>query len=522
MVVDDLRDNRGRRIRHGLAWRLRRQRNRLLIVIGRARSTDQQQVYSAAFGERGERVLDRLKSGAKRDNLGIMFGGRSTADARIVHVAADDLDQFFGLLDEVLDSDTAFVRVRGEWRLPYGKRAVERLLRAPTRFEILVAESVVQGKVEQFGCSRLEVALWREKRGAYDQPYMEVNRSLPVVKRLRLKTYERLSLNAHDFDEHTPAPQPDFEIDIVYTWVDGNDEEWRRSKAHYQGAKASAPSRVFHDERFRNRDELCYSLRSVAAFAPWVRRIHIVTADQQPSWLNTDHPKINLVSHRDVYDDPSWLPTFNSSGIETQLHHVPGLARRFIYFNDDFFLGQLCAPRDFFHANGIVRYFPSDQRAYEPDIDRKSEEYIQADRNAIELLLAEGGTVGRQIMIHAPYASDRLLLEEMESKWSDAFAQCASSRFRSSNDVRPIAFMQYHYGYRTGRALPGRISHRYLALWKATVLEQMAGVARDRSFKTFCINDVGLQPERTDEVNRGVSDFLEQYFPTPSPFELTD
>ena len=276
---------------------------------------------------------------------------------------------------------------------------------------------------------------------------------------------------------------------------------------------------MLNDERFRNRDELRYSLRSLELFAPWVRRVHIVTADQCPSWLDVTHPKINLVSHRDIYADESSLPTFNSSSIETQLHHIPGLTPKFLYFNDDFFLGQLSDPADFFHSNGMLKYFPTDQRAYEGDIDGSSEEYIQADRNAFEMLKGAMEKVGRSIMCHVPYPSDRDLLAEMERRWSQEFAACATSRFRSSDDLRPIAFMQYHYGYEQRRAVPSSISHRYLALWKPNVVKQLEKVGQLRTYKTFCINDVGLQPDRTSEVNEAVIAFLDAYFPRASAFE---
>ena len=41
------------------------------------------------------------------------------------------------------------------------------------------------------------------------------------------------------------------------------------------------------------------------------------------------------------------LPTFSSPAIETQLHNIPGLPKKFIYFNDDT-LGAPVWPEDFF------------------------------------------------------------------------------------------------------------------------------------------------------------------------------
>ncbi|NLE78657.1 MAG: hypothetical protein GX610_03585 [Rhodococcus sp.] len=383
--------------------------------------------------------------------------------------------------------------------------------------------TTIEGVRRHLQCSRIQVARWKTFEGPGGARYRESDRTSPLVARLREPTFDRFMRRGHDFDKDLAAPtSPVFDIDVVYTWVDGDDEAWQAEKQRYAAELGKSPSagRVVRDERFRNRDELKYSLRSVELFAPWVRRIHIVTADQCPPWLNIDHPRINLVSHRDIYSDLSWLPTFNSSGIETQLHHIPGLADRFLYFNDDFFLGQLCDPADFFEPNGVLKFFPSSQRAYEGDIDRDSEEYIQADKNAIELFRKEFPSVGREIMRHVPYASDRNLLAELEAKYPDQFAACASSRFRSALDLRPIAFMQYHFGYQHRLAMRSSISHRYLALWKPSIRRQLATVEQRRAHKTFCINDVGLQPGRTADINQAVVEFLEAYFPQPSQFEL--
>ncbi|MFD0331960.1 hypothetical protein ACFQZC_36840 [Streptacidiphilus monticola] len=87
-----------------------------------------------------------------------------------------------------------------------------------------------------------------------------------------------------------------------------------------------------------------YSLRSIHQYAPWVRRIHLVTAGQRPVWLNTDHPDIRVVDHREIFSDPDALPTFNSHAIESQLHHIDGLAEHFLYLNDDVLFGRLVSP----------------------------------------------------------------------------------------------------------------------------------------------------------------------------------
>ena len=48
-----------------------------------------------------------------------------------------------------------------------------------------------------------------------------------------------------------------------------------------------------------------------------------------------------------VCADPSVLPVFSSPSIEAHLHRIPGLSKKFIYFNDDVFLGAPTWPSDF-------------------------------------------------------------------------------------------------------------------------------------------------------------------------------
>lgn len=486
-------------------------------------------VYSTP-DEDGSRAesFDELLSELRSRDIATISGGTNNPYRLRLNVYQEDVKGSLLAAVEIFGTERVWVRYRKRWEQIVPGSALDRALVNSNNVDALLLDEPLPPEITPFDEGVritglwFEVVSWAEFEGAYDRPYLESKRPNTVAKRLRRSSFDRLAEEQHHFGaDLPPADVPNFPVDIVYTWVDGEDPEWLKAKTDVQaelGIETDAGSAAA-DERFRSRDELKYSLRSVEAYAPWVRKIHIVTASQCPDWLNVDHPKLELVDHKDIYRDPSWLPTFNSSGIETQLHRVPGLADKFIYFNDDFFLGQTTKVTDFFYGNGVLKYFPSSQMAYEHDIDETSEEYIQADKNAIELFSNEFDSLNRHIMKHVPYASDRLLIDEMEHKFSENFNGCGKEPFRSSNDLRPIAFMQYHYGYKLGRAMPSSISHRYLALWKDSIIEQLESVQRSRKYKTLCINDVGLQPERTAEVNNAVIEFLETYYPTPSSFE---
>ena len=182
-------------------------------------------------------------------------------------------------------------------------------------------------------------------------------------------------------------------VDVVYTWVNGSDprqqellDSWRAryfpaSVGDSVGVLAGAGNSTNHtrspplDEvddkeekkvsdatiasRFRDNDELRYSIRSIEMFAPWVRRIFLVTNGQIPSWLDLDNPRVTIITHEQIFPNKSHLPTFSSPAIESHLHRIPGLSKRFLYFNDDTFFGNHVWPEDFFTKSRGQKVFLS-------------------------------------------------------------------------------------------------------------------------------------------------------------------
>jgi len=165
-------------------------------------------------------------------------------------------------------------------------------------------------------------------------------------------------------------------IDVVYTWVNGSDPVWFAQMQRFRalergldpdapGANASAGNSSGADagdqagaNRYRDNEELRFSLRSLFKYAPWVRNVHLVTSGQVPAWLDVTHPRVRVVTHEEIFADPSHLPVFSSPAIEVHLHRIPGLSRRFVYFNDDVMLGADTWPADFYSpATGHRVYF---------------------------------------------------------------------------------------------------------------------------------------------------------------------
>lgn len=147
----------------------------------------------------------------------------------------------------------------------------------------------------------------------------------------------------------------DISIDLVYLWVDGNDPVWQAKRNAFIGIPRE-DSPLNCKGRFANNDELKYSLRSIEMYAPWIRKIFIVTDNQVPKWLDTSNPKIQIVDHTPIMPAES-LPCFNSSLIEHFLYRIPGLSEHFLFANDDMFINRKVTAHHFFTKDGwpIIR-----------------------------------------------------------------------------------------------------------------------------------------------------------------------
>ncbi|WP_425834046.1 stealth family protein [Streptomyces fractus] len=309
----------------------------------------------------------------------------------------------------------------------------------------------------------------------------------------------------------------DFPIDIVYTWVDGQDPAWMRRRATIRDEPFHEESA--NDARYLSRDELRYSLRSVHAFAPWVRRIHLVTDSQVPHWLDTSVPGLNIVNHQALFDDRNCLPTFNSHAIESQLHRIEGLSEHFLYFNDDMFLARPVTPGDFFLANGLTKFFTSHAlipaSAPHPGLQPVS----VAGINNRRLLANRFGRVVTQKFKHAPYPLRRSVLEEISTQFTDELRITAANKLRSMNDISLPSALYHYYAFHTGRAVPGRMRSGYLDLGTPDLEERLTRLLQRRNLQTFCLNDTlssYVDYVQHDALVRG---FLDAYFPVTSPYE---
>ena len=469
---------------------------------------------------KGQAAFDQLTAALSAAGVPFAIGAAQDAWTRGVHIYREDVARF---LDLVVATMPPEVRGRlGKSNITLTSLSKQCRAKPTPFFRLTVEEASHTNDLRTLRyVSFIEVTVWEEHTSYSEEQIFQCRSGNSYVHRLRA-SFLRSAMTEHrdlgkDADLFTY--EFDFPIDAVYTWVDSNDPAWIAERSRFPSKGQSTSARGDLDERFRSRDELRYSLRSLETFAPWIRNVYLVTNGQKPAWLNEAHPRLKVVSHREIYRDPSVLPTFNSSGIETQLHHIDGLAEHFLYFNDDFLLGRFCVPSNFFHANGVMKFFPSIAKAVDVDIDATREGYLVSDYNAVQLMRRDHHRYARDIMVHAPYPARRSLLYKIEATYQEEFDRSARQRFRSHYDLRPIAFMGPHYGFLDGVAVPGEMTNNYLPLWRQNIEQRFEQASLQRSFHTLCINDVGIPPERLGAVNEATRKFMEDYLPFPSQFE---
>lgn len=150
------------------------------------------------------------------------------------------------------------------------------------------------------------------------------------------------------------------DIDVVIEWVDGDDPQW---KARCEEARGGDPTLLRGDVggnlRFRQMREIDWCVASINRFAPFVRRIFVVTDRQNPhlertvdKWIDNPIP-VEIVDHSVIfrgYEDS--LPVFNSRSIESVIHRIPALAEHYVLMNDDMFLMAPVSPEDWFKSDG--------------------------------------------------------------------------------------------------------------------------------------------------------------------------
>lgn len=309
------------------------------------------------------------------------------------------------------------------------------------------------------------------------------------------------------------------DIDLVYLWVDGNDPAWQAKRNAFIGIPQDN-SPLNCKGRYANNDELKYSLRSVEMYAPWIRKIFIVTDNQIPEWLDTSNSKVKIVDHKEIMPVES-LPCFNSSLIEHFLYRIPGLAEHFLLANDDTFINKPVTIDDFFVQTGfpIIRLTRKPFRKlrwfWRENVRKKPlKNYSKMIAHSSQLVKEKYGTYYTGMPHHnidAYLKSDYQRFVEVV--FHNEFEANNRNRVRSDDDIHRSIFSYIALAEKRGKL-------RYVNYKESMYV----GIHREKHYKKlekhrpmlFCMND---SQYATDNDRRKEKEYLEKRFPNKSSFE---
>ena len=249
-------------------------------------------------------------------------------------------------------------------------------------------------------------------------------------------------------------------IDAVFTWVNGTDKSFQDSLRNYSLSK--------QPRRFNDYGTLRFSVRSVIKNVKNLRNIYVVTNGQRPSWLNTEDPRVKLVTHDEIFTGRhrDYLPTFNSNTIELHLHNIPNLSECFLYLNDDFIIRRKIG----------LSYFINNARKQSMNLyfDRK---YVAPRFKNFRTLWHIRSTYTNTLInkhynptkletehryaCHNAYFFRKTIVRHIHSIWNNELEASASHRFRDGKDA-VITFMHNNVALEEGLGLAKKCDTRVI------------------------------------------------------------
>ncbi|WP_050497726.1 Stealth CR1 domain-containing protein [Oenococcus oeni] len=247
-----------------------------------------------------------------------------------------------------------------------------------------------------------------------------------------------------------------FPIDFVITWVDGSDKKWQNKKLEYIDLIKDRKQNQIN--RYRDYGLLKNWFERIWEYAPWVRKVFLVTDNQAPKWAYKND-RIVIVDHND-FIPKKYLPTFNSNSIEMNIWRIGDLSEHFVLFNDDMYVTKNVYREDFFNSDGL----PILTGSFNPVVPRDNFSKIifnnmvwinefYSKKNYFRknwkkyLSFKYGFALNFRSLLCLPFTNwlgfyeDHLPYPHLKSKFTDLYNKCpkifeetSSHRFRESDD----------------------------------------------------------------------------------------
>jgi hypothetical protein len=291
-------------------------------------------------------------------------------------------------------------------------------------------------------------------------------------------------------------------MDIVITYVDGNDPVWKQDYEKYTNVPVM-------QKRFRDWGTLKYLLRGIEVNMPFIRNVYLVVShpSQVPQWV--DQTQLKIVLHSDIIPE-KYLPTFNCNPIEMHLHRIEGLDEEYLYFNDDLYPLAPCRPEDFFRDGkgvlGFSRHFLA------------SGMYKKICRNSDTHARKALGLNPSFCFVRPQHTCTPMFKSECEQLYSILEQDILASltRVRTSGNLNQYLFLDYQL-YK-GRMVNEKISNKHYSVAVASP-EKLKSFILSPTRNLMCVNDVRLSEERYMKLRSAMIEAFEQKFPQKSRFE---
>lgn len=337
------------------------------------------------------------------------------------------------------------------------------------------------------------------------------------------------------------------DIDFVILWVNPRDEKWLKEKEKYEGkTEWDAVRDENRVARYRDWDNLHYWFRAIEKYAPWVRRIHFVTWNSVPEWLNIHHPKLRIVLNREILPD-GCDPVFSPNPLETNLHRIPGLAEHFVYFNDDMFITNHVEPTDYF-VQGLPREmavsyalsntlendtFPHmlltmtgvingffDKRDVQKKNWWKWFAPVYGKQLINTIMTMRQGAFSGILIPHLPSPMRKSTYEEVWDRVPQILLDTAAHKFRTPMDVTQYLFR--YWAICKGEFIPTNLFRfgRECFL-DDRELSSVCDIIKQQAYKMICIND-GKDITHFEESRDRINQAFDAILPEKSLYEITN
>lgn len=298
-------------------------------------------------------------------------------------------------------------------------------------------------------------------------------------------------------------------IDYIVTYVNGEDEQWRKlyeEQSILHGRKISTNS-----VRYRDFGTLKYLFRGIAENMPWIRNLYLIvqSESQIPDWVNRD--TVHVVFHDQIIDYRN-LPTYNSNVIELYMHRIPGLSEYFLYGNDDMFTLNPTTPEDWFDGNGNpkikIKTWPFAMR------HKMYRHMLKATENLCCDMCGKKHVENK--VIHADHNINPMRKSIWEQAWQmnekRLFESC--STFREAKNITQE--LSNFYSYLSGKYTLHNRNNKYIEFRRS--FDEIHKMITRSDYHCICINDSGCEDFKKAKTILLKS--FNQKYQNPSKYEI--